>query len=245
QREDVDTVDSNIQPISESENAIASTPPPTETQNKDTTPLEVQNKANRTKFQADKLPQIPQILADLSIVKPLNTLEKLGKRQNAIASDLIPQNNPTINLKRQNNTSQSKIDTPIIQHSKSQNKSSSKTPESWSNLAELVADNSSQNNRNESAIAPLQMKSAKPQNADKTMINDSNSHTSNIIQRLIENDTNLEPNTSQELAEIDDTSEIETTQNLELLAKEIYNLLRQRLAIERERRGSYYSDRLP
>ncbi|MCD8489305.1 MAG: hypothetical protein LRZ84_21845 [Desertifilum sp.] len=35
------------------------------------------------------------------------------------------------------------------------------------------------------------------------------------------------------------------TQNLELLASEIYHLLRQRLEIERERQGGYYSGRLP
>ena len=37
----------------------------------------------------------------------------------------------------------------------------------------------------------------------------------------------------------------EDTQSLEILAREIYNLIRQRLAIEKERRGSYYSGRLP
>ncbi|NES97675.1 MAG: hypothetical protein F6K32_21185 [Desertifilum sp. SIO1I2] len=35
------------------------------------------------------------------------------------------------------------------------------------------------------------------------------------------------------------------TQNLEVLASEIYQLLRQRLEMERERQGGYYSGRLP
>ncbi|NJL01308.1 MAG: hypothetical protein HC838_04610 [Spirulinaceae cyanobacterium RM2_2_10] len=43
----------------------------------------------------------------------------------------------------------------------------------------------------------------------------------------------------------DDLLEEEAGQNLEMLAREMYTVLRQRLALERERQGSAYAGRLP
>ncbi len=43
----------------------------------------------------------------------------------------------------------------------------------------------------------------------------------------------------------DKDSDNQESHSLEILAREIYGLVRQRLEIERERRGNYYSDRLP
>ncbi|MBD1943858.1 hypothetical protein H6F50_16080, partial [Coleofasciculus sp. FACHB-712] len=49
----------------------------------------------------------------------------------------------------------------------------------------------------------------------------------------------------QSVSTVDDSSSEEATDNLELLAREVYSFIRQRLEIERERRGNNYSGRLP
>ncbi|MEW5861521.1 MAG: hypothetical protein AB1861_29760 [Cyanobacteriota bacterium] len=49
----------------------------------------------------------------------------------------------------------------------------------------------------------------------------------------------------QSLSAVDDSSLEEASDNLELLAREVYSFIRQRLEIERERRGNNYSGRLP
>ncbi|MBD1897114.1 hypothetical protein [Coleofasciculus sp. FACHB-129] len=49
----------------------------------------------------------------------------------------------------------------------------------------------------------------------------------------------------QSVSTVDDFSSEEATDNLELLAREVYSFIRQRLEIERERRGNNYSGRLP
>ncbi|MFE1745570.1 hypothetical protein [Coleofasciculus sp. H7-2] len=49
----------------------------------------------------------------------------------------------------------------------------------------------------------------------------------------------------QSLSSVDDSSPEEAADNLEILAREVYSFIRQRLEIERERRGNNYSGRLP
>ncbi|MBD2541325.1 hypothetical protein [Coleofasciculus sp. FACHB-SPT36] len=49
----------------------------------------------------------------------------------------------------------------------------------------------------------------------------------------------------QSVSTVDNFSSEEATDNLELLAREVYSFIRQRLEIERERRGNNYSGRLP
>ncbi|MBK4728867.1 hypothetical protein JJD41_03040 [Oxynema sp. CENA135] len=60
----------------------------------------------------------------------------------------------------------------------------------------------------------------------------------------------LAPSATEAIAEIgpsnaDPTPQNPNTNDLELLARQIYHLVRQRLEIEKERRGGYFSDRLP
>jgi hypothetical protein len=69
-----------------------------------------------------------------------------------------------------------------------------------------------------------------------------------IIQTDVATDVRETPATPEEEIEeeIEErTPSQEETDRLEVLAREIYNLLRQRLEVERERQGQYYSGRLP
>jgi hypothetical protein len=53
------------------------------------------------------------------------------------------------------------------------------------------------------------------------------------------------PTTHEVISPLRDTPETLDEQNFEILAREVYQAIQQRLAIDRERRGSNYSGRLP
>lgn len=127
-------------------------------------------------------------------------------------------------------------------------------PNSWSSINELL--NGSQINYtssqgNESTIIQKLSSSSEPSNfldfdnlvSQKMPVEDASS--SNLISAFNENNPAQQVAQIEEIPSTNDSSVQENDRDLEVLAREIYTLLRQRLEIDRERRGSYYSDRLP
>jgi|GEM_PF-5038912 len=133
-------------------------------------------------------------------------------------------------------------------------------PTSWSNLAELVG-SSSEPEREQTVQRQVtrEESNGKSQSVDRR----SQNPTSQTIQRVMdkvkeraskrnvtpqENLTisrDYEANNSVTLSASTPAAENEDLENLDILAREIYNSIRQRLAIEQERRGRNYSGRLP
>ncbi|MDS9398263.1 hypothetical protein RI030_11825, partial [Aphanizomenon flos-aquae NRERC-008] len=131
-----------------------------------------------------------------------------------------------------------------------------KIPESWSSLEELVGNDSNQVNTETSNI---QMSSLPTQerenltNIDTEYYNNyyTNSNVSSGIESLVQmsrtaseeatntNQTESSSNTSVK-GDSEDNSKDADSKNFEILAREIYAFIRQRLEIERERGRNYY-----
>ena len=108
------------------------------------------------------------------------------------------------------------------------------------------------NNGNESPIIQKVSSSSETSNyldfdnlvSERTPVE--NASSSNLISTFNETNSAEQPVAQiEEISSTNNSSAKEDDRNLEILAREIYSLLRQRLEIDRERRGSYYSDRLP
>jgi hypothetical protein len=141
-------------------------------------------------------------------------------------------------------------------------------PDSWSSIAELLGEKTSTEQEsvivqplwesNPSGYESVSMNFAPSRDSissttDEFKVNSpitpiQSSVVNGVIQTDAATDVRGTPATPEE--EIEEeienrTSSQEEADRLEVLAREIYNLLRQRLEVERERQGQYYSGRLP
>ncbi|NES84297.1 MAG: hypothetical protein F6K10_24410 [Moorea sp. SIO2B7] len=134
-------------------------------------------------------------------------------------------------------------------NNQSYNQSSSniEIPISWSSIEDLLSENNvaPSNNSNVETVENI------IQRAYDSNYNgyDSSSNTNGkqtIVQRDAESGGEKTV-ISEEISSVDNSSESkeDDSNNFEILAREIYGFIRQRLEIERERRGIYNSDRLP
>ena len=174
----------------------------------------------------------------------------INAKNNLINSEFIHNNTPfNIQKKSKNINQQSneQLQQPI---------NTTKIPESWSSLEELVGNNSNQVNTETSNI---QMSSLPTQerenliNIDTEYYNNyyTNSNVSSGIESLVQmsrtaseeatntNQTESSSNTSVK-GDSEDNSKDADSKNFEILAREIYAFIRQRLEIERERGRNYY-----
>ena len=174
----------------------------------------------------------------------------INAKNNLINSEFIHNNTPfNIQKKSKNINQQSneQLQQPI---------NTTKIPESWSSLEELVGNNSNQVNTETSNI---QMSSLPTQerenltNIDTEYYNNyyTNSNVSSGIESLVQmsrtaseeatntNQTESSSNTSVK-GDSQDNSKDADSKNFEILAREIYAFIRQRLEIERERGRNYY-----
>jgi hypothetical protein len=137
--------------------------------------------------------------------------------------------------------------------------SSENVPDSWSSIAELIGESTDDFSSVFDSATPLQRAFddssdwQQPQ-AWETIIPQQSGYSNlassfsqqNSIQRFTTEQTPAQEDISlTEKPSKQEDSENAESQNLELLAWEIYGLVRQRLEIERERYGNYYSNRLP
>ncbi|WP_013322019.1 hypothetical protein [Gloeothece verrucosa] len=162
-------------------------------------------------------------------------------------------------------TSEPEETTQVVSENPSQfiSRKAQDIPESWSNIEELLGQTSPDlGSITVSPIEAHQNFSYEPASINyrpsETPNFSSQSDADSSIQANPENpliERTIEPNTPsaektelvtpiEEKQESSKTGEDEKD-NLELLAREIYHLLRQRLEVERERLGKYYSGRLP
>jgi hypothetical protein len=128
-------------------------------------------------------------------------------------------------------------------------------PNSWSSLTELLGESSTDStstNSQETLIQRVNNPSSTLEaldlavNASGTTSQYSSSYDSPLAFGTDTSSSAIEPKVvSKDISSGENSSQQTDSKNLELLAREIYSLLRQRLEIERERRGSYYSDRFP
>ncbi|MCE2906055.1 MAG: hypothetical protein LW814_13690, partial [Anabaena sp. CoA2_C59] len=174
----------------------------------------------------------------------------INAKNNLINSEFIHNNTPfNIQKKSKNINQQSneQLQQPI---------NTTKIPESWSSLEELVGNDSNQVNTETSNI---QMSSLPTQerenltNIDTEYYNNyyTNSNVSSGIESLVQmsrtaseeatntNQTESSSNTSVK-GDSEDNSKDADSKNFEILAREIYAFIRQRLEIERERGRNYY-----
>jgi hypothetical protein len=137
-------------------------------------------------------------------------------------------------------------------------------PTSWSSIAELLGDNTDDSSSTFGSVTSIQRAFDDSREQAPLDWQESNSWESIIpeysrsadssstfnqetpIQRF----TTEEAPPHEEVSSAEHPSKQEDSKNedsnsLEMLALEIYGLVRQRLEIERERQGNYYSDRLP
>ncbi|MFN8950898.1 MAG: hypothetical protein ACK5WC_07125, partial [Aphanizomenon sp.] len=174
----------------------------------------------------------------------------INAKNNLINSEFIHNHTPfNIQKKSKNINQQSneQLQQPI---------NTTKIPESWSSLEELVGNDSNQVNTETSNI---QMSSLPTQerenltNIDTEYYNNyyTNSNVSSGIESLVQmsrtaseeatntNQTESSSNTSVK-GDSEDNSKDEDSKNFEILAREIYAFIRQRLEIERERGRNYH-----
>ena len=134
-------------------------------------------------------------------------------------------------------------------------------PSSWSSVAELVGDSkptnklsySKSNLRNIPTILRNSIPYQSTKNNSPSSSIPAQNHSSNVtsisnntlIQRTKNSVAEEDTVTLESQKEGEKDAQIENKKNLEVLAREIYSLVRQRLQIERERRGNSYSGRLP
>ena len=128
-------------------------------------------------------------------------------------------------------------------------------PNSWSSITELLGESSTDStstNSQETLIQRVNNPSSTLEaldlavNASGTTSQYSSSYDSPLVLGTDTSSSAIEPKVvSKNISSGENSSQQTDSKNLELLAREIYSLLRQRLEIERERRGSYYSDRFP
>jgi hypothetical protein len=137
-------------------------------------------------------------------------------------------------------------------------------PTSWSSIAELLGDNTDDSSSTFGSITSIQRAFDDSREQVPLDWQESNSWESIIPESSRSSDfsstfnqetpiqrfTTEEAPPQEEVFSTEHPSKQEDSKNedsnsLEMLALEIYGLVRQRLEIERERHGNYYSDRLP
>jgi hypothetical protein len=128
-------------------------------------------------------------------------------------------------------------------------------PNSWSSITELLGESrtdSISTNSQDTLIQRVNNPSSTLEaldlavNASGTTSQYSSSYDSPLVLGTDTSSSVIEQKVvSKDISSGENSSQQTDSKNLELLAREIYSLLRQRLEIERERRGSYYSDRFP
>jgi hypothetical protein len=137
--------------------------------------------------------------------------------------------------------------------------SSENVPDSWSSIAELIGESTDDFSSVFDSATPLQRafddssdwqqpqawETIIPQQSGYSNLASSFSQQNSIQRFTTEQTPAQEDISSTEKPSKQEDSENAESQNLELLAWEIYGLVRQRLEIERERYGNYYSNRLP
>ncbi|MFO0174190.1 MAG: hypothetical protein ACK51W_17190, partial [Aphanizomenon sp.] len=214
------------------------------------------------------IPEYNLLTSNLSY-KPLQNIRTNIQTKREIQPSYSSENNLLINAK--NNLINSEFihnQTPFNIQKKSKNINqqsneqlqqpinTTKIPESWSSLEELVGNDSNQVNTETSNI---QMSSLPTQerenltNIDTEYYNNyyTNSNVSSGIESLVQmsrtaseeatntNQTESSSNTSVK-GDSEDNSKDEDSKNFEILAREIYAFIRQRLEIERERGRNYH-----
>lgn len=206
--------------------AIAPAKQVTNTQKKSTaktTVIQPQKEAQHQNHNTE-IPQLPTRLEKISSLKPLSQ-----------TSDFI-----TSTL-REKTASLNTSTPPQLQKA-----ATKETPNSWSSIAELVDEMTTVDRSPKTVVQPL--KSTRSQYSPQIINSPESSNSSPVIQRYTNSDNstsiqNIE-DTNSEVTITNETSEDES-ENLEILAREIYTMLQQRLKIEQERRGKNYSGRLP
>jgi hypothetical protein len=137
-------------------------------------------------------------------------------------------------------------------------------PTSWSSIAELLGENTDDSSSTFGSVTSIQrafddsreqaLLDWQESNSWESIIPESSGSadsSSTFNQKTpIQRFTTEEPPPHEEVSSAEHPSKQEDSKNedsnsLEMLALEIYGLVRQRLEIERERQGNYYSDRLP
>ncbi|MEA5514609.1 hypothetical protein, partial [Nodularia sp. UHCC 0506] len=195
-----------------------------------------------------EIPQLPTVLKNISNFRPFSQVSNLISRSFA---DETATMDTSINIPVPVSASRS----PYIQKSPSQD-----IPDSWSNISELVGENKIANqpivvqpsmNENQRDNG---LKSRLFQNQKLATINTQNSSYSNQLIQAYRTDNmsileqNLEE-TSNEVSRNENTtntlSEENELKNLDILAREVYKMLKNHLEIEQERRGQKYLGRLP
>ncbi len=195
---------------------------------------------------------VPYLLAISCISK------YVAPKDNSITFDSSSPQAKATNEKSVNNHHQPPVNTTI--------NSKPTKPSSWSSVAELVGDvratnqsYSKSNLRNLTTILrnsiPYQStKNNSPSNSNSTQnnsINVTSIGNNTLIQRNTDSVTEgytatLENQREGEQGEQEEkNAQTDNNKNFEILAREIYSFIRQRLQLERERRGNSYSGRLP
>jgi hypothetical protein len=162
------------------------------------------------------------------------------------ASDVIPKTTPDFNQQTQ------QIESSTY---------TSEIPSSWSSIADLLENTTTNSSPAFGGETPIQMAFNDSINQAPSDWQES-THWENLIpeysrssdasstfsqetsiQRFITEETSVQDDTSvAENPAQDKDAQDKDEQNLEILAREIYSLVQQRLAIERERYGNYYRD---
>ncbi|MEA5566074.1 hypothetical protein, partial [Anabaena sp. UHCC 0399] len=222
--------------------------------------IQTKNEPKIIQSRNTNIPRLPKALKKLSILKPLS------QSSNLLTSNLAEDTSTDI----QNTVPITSISPHKIQKSPTEN-----IPNSWSSLAELMDEmEMSATNHSEkiviqpqtdkkqwNKVIPITSKrsptvgrtlshSLSGNELSQTEINfppKNNSKNQSIQTYSNPFDFTLIQKTEDSYTEesTNNDSTEEETENLEILAQEIYKLLRQRLEIERERRGNNYSGRLP
>ncbi|MFN6572513.1 hypothetical protein, partial [Dendronalium sp. ChiSLP03b] len=192
---------------------------------------------------SSEIPQLPTVLKKISIFSPLS------QTSNFLTSTFADE------------TASPDTSTPVSFPSLSNHiqKSPMKDiPNSWSSIAELLGESTAVENSPTIVIQPLpnekreftyiaSPQSYHSQSQPKTHYPKSSS-SNKVIQAYTEPSSSISVQTIEETDnEVTITNELpeDEYENLELLAREIYKMLQQRLEIEQERRGKNYSGRLP
>jgi predicted Mrr-cat superfamily restriction endonuclease len=137
-------------------------------------------------------------------------------------------------------------------------------PTSWSSIAELLGEKTDDSSSTFSSVTSIQRAFDDSREQAPLDWQESNSWESIIPESSRSSDSSSSFNqetpiqrftteqappheevSSAEHPSKQEDSKNEDSNSLEMLALEIYGLVRQRLEIERERHGNYYSDRLP
>lgn len=218
----------------------------------------------------EKIPQLkkavktlisPVILnkSNINISKSINTSKSIEEKHPPINfGSSSPQNKLSHTNATKNNHQLS---------SNNKNSSSQTRPSSWSSVAELVGDVRASSNKsinNKSSYSQSNLRNlptilrksiphqSKKNNSSSHSISTENNYTNvtsignnTLIQRKNVSVGEEDTVTLGNQPEGEQNGGIENKKNLEVLAREIYSLVRQRLQIERERRGDSYSGRLP